>query len=234
MRAILWDLDGTLIDNDELHLRAWQQTLAAYAVQYDYAAFIAGFGRPNKAIVSEMFSVAPDDPLVAEVSLRKEQTYRTLLAGSELRLAAGVGEWLARFRQAGVLQVISSSGPMANIVATIHQLGVGDYFISLMSGATLPRGKPDPALFYRSAAASGVPPSACLVIEDSVHGIEAARRAGMGSVVVGRLVGSSQLAETLAAAPGPDCVAVRSLSELAWRQCEALWESAHERADGDR
>lgn len=228
MRTVLWDLDGTVADTEDLHLRAWQETLVPYGVTYDYDAFIAGFGRSNRAILVEMFRCPPTDPVVDEVSRRKEQNFRRLMAQADLQTLPGVQEWLARFRQAEVRQAISSSGPMANVAATIAKLEVGDYFLSLMSGATLPRGKPDPALFLNSAAAVGVPPAACIVVEDSIHGIAAARRAGMGSIAVGKLAHSHGLSDLLAATPGPACLSMPQLTGLEWSHCEELWASADE------
>lgn len=223
MRTVLWDLDGTLADTEDLHFRAWAETMAAYAIPYDYEEFIAGFGRNNRSVLSELLKVDPSAPVVDEVARRKEQAFRGLLAQTDLQPLPGVIDWLAAFDQAQTLQVVSSSGPMANIAATITKLGIGDYFVGLMSGATLPRGKPDPMLFLRSAAAVDAPPAACIVIEDSIHGIAAARRAGMPSIAVGKLAGSSALSGLLDALPGPACAGVASLVDLDWATCEQLW-----------
>lgn len=224
MRAVLWDLDGTLADTEALHFQAWAQTMAVQGISYDYAAFLAGFGRNNHSVLTELLQVDVTDPLVAEMARHKEQSFRSLLAQAALQPLPGVPAWLARFDQAGVRQVISSSGPMANIAATITQLALGDYFMGLISGATLPRGKPDPSLFLLSAAAAGVAPAGCIVVEDSIHGIAAARRAGMASVAVGKLAGSPALADLLETLPGPACVEVASLVDLTWSTCEQLWE----------
>jgi beta-phosphoglucomutase-like phosphatase (HAD superfamily) len=127
-------------------------------------------------------------------------------------------------KAAGIYQVISSSGPMANIVAFVNKLDIGDYFLCLLSGATLPRGKPHPDLFLKSAAAVGVSPATCIVVEDSIHGIEGARRAGMASIAVGALANSSMLAERLAIVAGPRCISAPSLAETNWATWEGLWK----------
>lgn len=225
MHTILWDLDGTLADTEDLHYQSWQLTLARYAVEYDHAAFLAGFGRSNRSILSELFQVEPDAPIVSEVAAAKEETFRALLPASELSLLPGVANWLDAFAAAGMRQVISSSGPMANIAAMVTKLAIGDYFVSLMSGALLPRGKPHPDLFLNSAAAVGVTPAECVVIEDSIHGVEAARRAGMRCVVVGKLATDPTLPARLAAVPGPAILPAANLAELDWPAPASAWKA---------
>jgi HAD superfamily hydrolase (TIGR01509 family) len=230
MRTVLWDLDGTLADTGELHYLAWQQIMDGLGVPYDYAEFLTGFGRNNRSILSEKFQIDPDSPRVNEIAASKEVLFRQLLPSSELDLLPGVLDCLAALAAAGVQQVISSSGPMANIAATVNKLGIGDYFLALMSGATLPRGKPHPDLFLNSAAAVGVSPSWCIVVEDSTHGIEAARRAGMVSIAVGTLANSALLADLLAEVPGPTCFSAPNLAETTWSTWEGLWTQASTQA----
>lgn len=223
MRTVLWDLDGTLADTTALHYQAWQMTMDHFGEPYSYEEFLAGFGRNNRSVLSEKFQIDPLSSRIAEVAQWKEAMVRQLLPDVDVSLLPGVHESLAILAAAGVYQAVASSGPMANIVALVNKLGIGDYFLAILSGANLARGKPHPDIFLNAAAAIGVEPAACIVVEDSVHGIEGARRAGMVSVAVGTLAESPLLTECLAAVSGPTCYPAPTLSNVEWATWDTLW-----------
>lgn len=227
MRTVLWDLDGTLADTETLHFHAWQETLGAEAIEYNHATFLADFGRNNREILTRLLGAAATPTAIQEISRRKELMFRSLLPTTDVPVLAGVLRWLDELQSANVRQVVSSSGTMANITATIAKLDLGDYFMALLSGYKLPRGKPHPALFLNSAAAVGVTPADCIVIEDSVAGIEAARRAGMASVAVGKLATNGLLDHLLSVVPGQPCLPAASLLDLTWPDLERLWQAAY-------
>jgi HAD superfamily hydrolase (TIGR01509 family) len=222
----MWDLDGTLAGTEELHFQAWRNILADHGLDYGYDSFLADFGRNNFDLLRILFGAEVSLDWMREVGNRKEAVYRDLLAAQDVPLLPGVAAWLAAFQAAGVLQVVSSSGTMANIAAVVTKLQIGDYFVALMSGYQLPRSKPHPAIFLNSAAAIGATPADCIVIEDSLAGIEAARRAGMASIAVGQLAAGPRLARLLAEVPGEPCLAVEDLTRISWAQVEQLWQSA--------
>ena len=116
---------------------------------------------------------------------------------------------------------------MSNISAIVAKLEIGDYFMALMSGYRLPRGKPHPAIFLNSAAAVGVTPADCIVIEDSLVGVEAARRAGMPCLAVGRLAQTPAFGHLLDSIHGLPCLGLASLADLRWSQVEELWDAPH-------
>lgn len=209
--TVLWDMDGTILDSQMLHYHAWRDLLAQRGFDYSFDQFRDGFGRSNHGVLTSLF---PDMTAqeIGVISDEKERLFRRCLAQEGAQLLPGVRDWLDSLQQAGLLQIVSSSAPMANITAAVHALEIGDYFGALMSGARLPRSKPDPMLFVNSAAAAGVDAARCLVIEDTVHGVEAARRAGMACVVVGALADDPALDALLDAVPGPACVPVASLA----------------------
>lgn len=216
LQTVIWDLDGTLTDSTALHYQAWKATMAGHGVDYSEEMFLAGYGRNNFEILAEQmpgFSSAK----IGAVSEEKEQAYRNLLHPGALTLLPGVSEWLQRCHELRLNQVVGSSAPMGNIVAMLQVLGVGDCFHAILSGYRVPRGKPDPLLFLRCAAAAESAPAGCLVIEDSIHGIEAAHRAGMPSIAVGSLAYSDALRPYLDAG-SPRCLPIGTLAELAPEQ----------------
>ncbi len=218
--AILWDLDGTIADTEMLHFLSWQNVLGQEGVPHTYEEFMQGFGRSNAEILPAIFGQDLTPAKMAHISDAKEAAFRELARGQTQALP-GVHAWLARFHAAGVPQTISSSAPMANILVMVDALGIADYFWAFVTGFPLPKGKPDPDIFLRSAAAVNLPPSACVVFEDSIHGVEAARRAGMGCVALGQRMVDA-LPSILADGLNTPIVAVATLDALTWDQFVSL------------
>ena len=181
-RGILWDLDGVLVDTGKFHFRAWSQVLSEHSIPFTRESLHATFGMNNTGILSVLLGQTPSPELLAEVSDRKERLFRQAVR-DHIRPLPGVRVWLERLKAAGARQAIASSAPPANIDALIDGIGLRPYFTAIVSGADLP-GKPDPAVFLKSARLIGVPPERCVVIEDALVGVEAARRAGMKCVAV--------------------------------------------------
>ena len=183
MIAILWDMDGVIADTAEAHYAAWQALMAECGASVTRAQFEASFGMHNPPILREWLGPEVPDAEIVRLGRRKEVLYRANVAGS-VRMLPGVGAWLERGRARGYRQAVASSGEMANIVAILGELGIGNYFEALLAGAFLPRSKPDPAIFLQAAAALGATPAESLVIEDGIVGVEAARSAGMRCIAV--------------------------------------------------
>lgn len=180
--AVLWDLDGTLIDTGDLHYRAWAQALPEFGVAFPADQFQRTFGMNNNGVL-EVFLGRPVDPdLVAAISERKETLFRDLLHGN-VRALPGVQDWLERLRGWGARQAVASSAPPANIAIMLGELGIAGCFDAVVSGYELPS-KPDPAVFLQAAAQVGVSPWDCIVMEDATAGVAAARRAGMRCIAV--------------------------------------------------
>lgn len=183
LKAIIWDMDGVLADSGEAHLLAWQTLFAERDATITWEQFAETFGMTNEAILGRWLGKGQPASLVYELGRRKEELFRQLMP-QHVHILPGVVEWLERGLARGYSQAVASSAEMANIVATVGALGLSNYFQALISGDLLPRSKPDPAIFLQAAAAVGARPADCLVIEDSLAGLEAATRAGMRSLAI--------------------------------------------------
>ncbi|HZI20095.1 MAG TPA: HAD family phosphatase [Pyrinomonadaceae bacterium] len=181
-RAVLWDVDGTLVDSSEYHWLSWREALAAESFPLTREQFAATFGQRNDEILRGYFGAEYPEREVARVGGAKEEIYRRLVRERGIELLPGVRRWLDRLRRDGWLQALASSAPRANLEAITAALGVADYFSAVASAEDVTRGKPDPQVFLAAASRLGVEPSACVVVEDAPAGTEAARRAGMRSI----------------------------------------------------
>jgi HAD superfamily hydrolase (TIGR01509 family) len=182
MCGALWDLDGVLVDSGEFHFQAWSMTLPAHGISITREQFRETFGMNNTGILAKLAGEALDPIHASEISETKELLFREAAKGRALPLP-GVKEWLSRLQDWGFRQAIASSAPPANIDALADELGITSHFKARVSGYDLP-GKPDPAVFIKAAGKIGVPPALCVVFEDAIAGVDAAKRAGMKCVAV--------------------------------------------------
>ena len=180
--AVIFDMDGVLVDTGEFHFQAWSRALSEHGIPLTSEQFRATFGMNNATILAVILGQTPTPELLIKISDRKEQLFRQAVRG-RVQPLPGVQVWLERLEAAGVRQAIASSAPPANIDALVDELDLRTYFDVIVSGSELP-GKPDPALFLKAARLIGVLPKRCVVVEDAVVGVEAARRAGMKCVAI--------------------------------------------------
>ena len=183
--AVLWDVDGTLIDSEEYHWQAWHATVSAKGYSFTRDQFKATFGWRNDAILRMLLGPTLSTDEADRIADDKEVRYRELIARHGIELLPGVRQWLDRFKALGWKQGIASSAPRANLAAILHAAQLENEFEISVSAEDVAHGKPDPQVFLIAAERLGVPPKHCLVIEDSPAGIEAAQRAGMRSIGVG-------------------------------------------------
>lgn len=184
-RAVLWDLDGTLVDSAEQHWQSWRDTLHARGFSVTREQFLTTFGQRNDAILAQWLGAEVAAARWREIGDAKEALYRELVARDGLTALPGAAEWVTRLSAAGWSQAIASSAPRKNVEVVAEALGLTRYFGALIAAEDVRRGKPEPEVFQVAADRLAIPPHRCVVVEDAAAGIEAARRAGMVNIGVG-------------------------------------------------
>ena len=184
VRAVLWDLDGVLVDSAPFHLRAWRELFASLGRGFGEADFRRTFGLRNDAILRDLLGELP--PAEAErLAARKEELYRQAARGNIAALPGALA-LLRSLRERGFRLGLVSSTPRANIDLILSSLGVSESFDVILGEEDVTRGKPDPEGLLLAAERLGVPPADCVVIEDAPAGVEAAKGGGMRCVGVYR------------------------------------------------
>lgn len=181
--AVIWDVDGTLVDTAELHFAAWDRLAGEMGRPFSRADFAATFGRRNPEIIRFLFREEFSDADVLAIGERKENYYRSA-AEAGVQLLPGVRDLLAGLHARGVRQAVGSSAPRGNLDLILRLTGSRQYFDAIVGMEDTQRGKPDPEVFLIAAAKLGVPPARCVVFEDAVAGVEAAKAGGMKCVAV--------------------------------------------------
>ncbi|MBQ3082671.1 MAG: HAD family phosphatase [Alistipes sp.] len=182
-RGAIFDMDGTLVDNSPVHVRAFEIFCNRYHVEGWREKFTTAFGRGNDEIMPMLL---PEEiirekgiPALAE---EKEAIYREIYA-PEIEPVKGLVELLQLLRKAGIRCAVGSSGCRANVDFVLEKCGIADYFEVVISGDMVSRCKPEPEIYLTAAQALGLDPKECIIFEDARAGFESARRAGAGRLV---------------------------------------------------
>jgi beta-phosphoglucomutase len=185
--AVIWDVDGTLVDTAELHFHAWKRLLEELGRPFTRADFAATFGRRNPEIIAYLCDTQYGERETADLGKRKEEHYRAE-ARHGVELLPGVRPLLEGLRAAGFRQAIGSSAPRDNLDLILQLTRTERFFDAIVSMEDTQRGKPDPQVFLVAAERLKVVPERCVVMEDAVAGVQAAKAGGMKCIAV-RFVG---------------------------------------------
>ncbi len=180
LQAAVFDLNGTLVDDIRFHFQAWKALGDRVGFAMDEAIFQSCNGLKNEDIFPRLLGREVGPSLLEALGREKEEHYRALYR-PHLAPVRGAVELLSVLRGRGVKLAVASSAPIENRAMVLDGLGWNDTFDVIVANEGL-RGKPEPDIFLAAAERLGIEPKACLVFEDAVNGVVAARAAGMNVI----------------------------------------------------
>jgi len=205
-------MDGVLIDSGAHHRKAWGALLRELAVEPAEREFWRlTIGRPAEEAVPLVLGRSVSDAEARRLATRKRDLYADFAArGTDI--VGGVDAFIATLAQGGVPRAVGTSATSGDAFSLLREVGLGHYFDVIVTADDVRRGKPDPEVYLLAARRIGVAPEACVVFEDSLVGVQAARRAGMRAIGVA----TAHTPGELAAAGAEDAIA--SFEGLTWRR----------------
>ncbi|MBI2133147.1 beta-phosphoglucomutase family hydrolase [Candidatus Woesearchaeota archaeon] len=218
LKAVIFDLDGVLIDSLDLHYVSWKKMLADDGISITKSDFSHVFGMTGNDILRGFYSKAKKnlDESALKEKIDKKNAFFREFAASMLKPSIGSVQLLEGLKTAGVKAAIGTSAPGKNVEFYLEKTGLGKYFSGYVCADHIKKGKPDPEVFLKAAQVLNEKPEDCVVVEDALHGIEAAKRGGMKAVAVASTNEKSALA-------GSDLV-VDNLAELGVEKLRRLWK----------
>jgi sugar-phosphatase len=224
--AVVFDLDGLLIDSEPLWREAEMEVFASIGVHLTDEMCASTMGLRIDEVVEHWYRLFPwAEPGKREVERRVVERLVSLVRGKGIPLP-GVDTALASFRSIGLRLALASSSTHRIIEAALDRLGLGDEFEVVLSAEDELAGKPDPAIYLSAASALRVAPETCVALEDSLNGVLAAKAAGMTCIAIP--VGTLDYP-----AEGPEAdLTLRSLEDISTELVEKLAPASSDRRAG--
>ena len=177
--GIIFDLDGTLIDNNAFHIEAWKEFYKKMKLDFAPDTYKNRInGRISKAIFPDILSRQLSDDEISMYDDEKESLYRHLYK-PHIKPISGLLDFLQKLLEQHYPMAIATSGLPPNIDFMFEHVGIKEYFSAVVNASHITNGKPHPEIFEKAAKAIHANPGKCIAFEDSVAGIRSAKAAGM-------------------------------------------------------
>lgn len=210
----IFDWDGVVVDSSRLHELSWEVLAAREHRTLPPGHFKRGFGMKNEVVIPDVLQWAREPAEVERLARTKEALYRELVAEQGIDLILGTVAWLAKLRDANVRCTVASSTRRPNVDCVMDRMSLAPYFDAVVTGEDAVHGKPSPEIFLVAATRLGFRPDRCVVFEDSLPGVEAARAAGMKLVALTTTNPANLLGEADLVVPDFNALSVEAVASL--------------------
>ncbi|MBO9564920.1 MAG: HAD family phosphatase [Niastella sp.] len=183
MKAFLFDLNGTMIDDMGYHIKAWHTLIHKYGGNLTLEQTKEQCYGKNAELLERVFPGRFSEEEKNKIGYAKEEQYQREFRPN-LKLINGLDKFLAAAHKQGIKMAIGSAAITFNIDFVLDGLNIRHYFNSIVSADDVANSKPNPETYLKNAAELGVAPEDCIVFEDAPKGVEAAQNAGMQAVVI--------------------------------------------------
>jgi HAD superfamily hydrolase (TIGR01509 family) len=210
--ALLWDLDGVLVDSGRFHYQAYRQMLAERDIDLSAERFFGELiGLRNYDILQKVIGNLSRDE-AERLAAKKEDIFRRLVAG-DVEPLPGARELVLQARRESIHQAIVSSTPRENVRLILESLELENAFSVIVGEEDAKEGKPDPEGFTNAAVRLAITAADCIVLEDAPEGVQAGKSAGMRVIAVATTREPDRLSEA-------DLVVESLEDERVWRFIE--------------
>ncbi|MDR1342803.1 MAG: beta-phosphoglucomutase family hydrolase [Prevotellaceae bacterium] len=191
--GVIFDMDGTIINNMPYHMRAFRVFNERHGIKMGDEEFLKKTsGKTNDDIMRLLFGSGISAEEIAALSSEKESLYRELYR-PHIELSRGLDVLFGQLQARSIPMCVGSSAPDENIDLVLDGLDIRKYFKAVINASQVKKGKPNPEVFLKAAAAMRLAPARCVVVEDAVIGVEAARNAGMKVIAVAQIMSHEAL-----------------------------------------
>jgi len=180
----VFDFDGVVVNTERHHEVCWQQVAKERNQPMTHEQYVSGFGVKNERFIREILAWTNDDEEIRRIAKRKEAIFQQHAEKNSIDLIQGVQTFLLELEKEGIPCAIASSSILKNIEIVLEHSPVRRYFAEIVSGEDVAHGKPNPECFIRAAAKLKLPTERCVVFEDALLGVEAAKKAGCKVVAI--------------------------------------------------
>ena len=190
--VLIFDMDGVIVDNHQWHFESYIEFGKRHNLKITREEFGTYFGTTNQFIMKSIFGENISEADIIAFGEEKEAIYRELYLPA-IKPMKGLPEFLQYASALGIPIALATAAPKENVKFTLEATGLVHYFNAITDSSMVERGKPDPQVYLVTAEKLGVQPSECVVFEDSIPGITAAKNAGMRVIGVATTHKSSEL-----------------------------------------